>query len=183
MIADRGIEATRTADIARQAGVSAGTVHYYYDAKDDLLLEATRQNIDSFHHWLVNRLAAIDDPHDRLEFAVRATLPDEDLDAGWVVLLQFWSRAIYHHPLRALAALFQERARALYISLLDAGRQAGAFQMTESSETVARSLMAMIDGLSFQVILGDPSLSARQAEELCLAYVRTATGDRRSGAK
>ena len=177
VIADRGIDATRTADIARHAGVSTGTVHYYYDAKDDLLLEATRQDIDSFHRWLVDQLGALDDPLARLEFAIRATLPDENADPGWIVLLQFWSRAIYHHPLRTVAALFQERARGLYTSVLEDGRRRGAFRMTESSESVARSLMAMIDGLSFQIILGDPALTVRHAEQLCLAYVRDATGN------
>jgi AcrR family transcriptional regulator len=176
VIAERGIELTRTADIARRAGVAAGTIHYYYDAKDDLLLEATRQDIDAFHHWLVDQLGTIEGPLERLRYAVHATLPDEQGDPGWTVLLQFWSRAIYHHPLRAMAALFQERARALYVSLLEDGRRQGVFRMTGSSESVARSLMAMIDGLSFQIILGDPSLTAHHAEQLCMEYLCAVTG-------
>src|SRR3954454_9790421 len=39
-ILDRGFPATRIADIAAAAGVSTGTVHYYYATKDEVLVAA-----------------------------------------------------------------------------------------------------------------------------------------------
>src|SRR5919202_6989643 len=41
-ILDRGFPATRIADIARAAGVSTGTVHYYFATKDEVLVAALK---------------------------------------------------------------------------------------------------------------------------------------------
>ena len=41
-IARQGAEATRIADIAAEAGTSTGTVHYYFETKDDVLLAALK---------------------------------------------------------------------------------------------------------------------------------------------
>lgn len=175
-LARRGADGTRTSDIAREAGVAAGVIHYYFGSKDELVLEATRDEIDRFYHWLVGRLAELDDPLEKLLSAVRLTLPDDGGDPGWIVLYQFWARAIYSPPLAALAALFQERARALYVAILEEGQTAGRFRLESDAESVARSLMAMIDGLSLQVVLGDRSLPVDKAERLCVAYARRAAG-------
>src|SRR5581483_3035441 len=41
-IVERGYSEVRVADIARAAGTSTGTIHYYYDSKDAVLLAALR---------------------------------------------------------------------------------------------------------------------------------------------
>lgn len=173
-LAQHGTGGTRVSGIAAAAGVSTGSVSYYFPSKDDLLLEATRRDIDDFYHSVVERLREMDDPLEKLEAMIRWTLPDENGHAGWVVLFQFWSRAIYNAPLAALAALFQERARLLYMSVLEEGQARGVFRLVSDAETVARSLMAMIDGLSFQIILRDPTLTVAEAEQMCLEFVRRA---------
>ncbi len=170
------------AGIAAAAGVSVGSVHYYFPSKDDLLLEATRRDIDDFYHWVVEQLGDVADPLQKLESVIRWTLPEENVHAGWIVLFQFWSRAIYNTPLAALAALFQERARALYVSILEEGQDRGVFELESDAETIARSLMAMIDGLSFQIVLRDPSLTVAEAEQMCLDFARRAVGVTSSGA-
>ena len=48
-----GFGSTRIADVAREAGTSTGTVHYYFETKDDLLVAALR--------WANTR------PYDRLD--------------------------------------------------------------------------------------------------------------------
>jgi AcrR family transcriptional regulator len=175
-LARRGLQGTRTSDIAREAGVAVGSIHYYFATKDELILEATRWDIDRFYRWLVDELADVDDPLERLLSAIRWTLPDDSGDPGWVVAFQFWARSIYSPPLAALSALLQERARTLYVTILTDGHDAGRFTLRSDAESVARSLMAMIDGLSFQVILKDPSLTAADAERLCVDYALMAVG-------
>src|SRR3954452_22718754 len=49
-ILDRGFPATRIADIAAAAGVSTGTVHYYFATKDEVLVAALK--------WASGRLFA-----------------------------------------------------------------------------------------------------------------------------
>ena len=42
VIVRRGVDATRISDIAREAGTSTGTVHYYFETKEDVLLAALK---------------------------------------------------------------------------------------------------------------------------------------------
>src|SRR5687768_7084366 len=49
-ILERGFPATRIADVARAAGVSTGTVHYYFETRDEVLIAALK--------WATDRLFA-----------------------------------------------------------------------------------------------------------------------------
>ena len=42
VVSDRGFRELRIVDVARKAGYSTGTVHYYFDSKEELLREAFR---------------------------------------------------------------------------------------------------------------------------------------------
>src|ERR671922_1135156 len=56
-ILDRGFPATRIADVAAAAGVSTGSVHYYFATKDEVLVAALK--------WASGRLfARIEQPGD-----------------------------------------------------------------------------------------------------------------------
>src|SRR5262245_39177092 len=66
VFAERGYFNAQVADVARAAGVAAGTVYLYFHSKDDLLasiFEKTMQ--DAFDEWKAT-LAAVDDPAERL---------------------------------------------------------------------------------------------------------------------
>lgn len=43
VLAERGYDATTVKEVAREAGVNQGLVHYYFGSKDALLLEVTRE--------------------------------------------------------------------------------------------------------------------------------------------
>ncbi|HET7928729.1 MAG TPA: helix-turn-helix domain-containing protein, partial [Actinomycetota bacterium] len=46
VIVDRGLANTRMSDIAERAGMSAGHILYYFESKDDLLMELLRWSED-----------------------------------------------------------------------------------------------------------------------------------------
>jgi AcrR family transcriptional regulator len=46
LIVQKGVDNTSLADIAKQAGISKGTLYYYYSSKNDLIFDITVQHID-----------------------------------------------------------------------------------------------------------------------------------------
>jgi AcrR family transcriptional regulator len=176
VLVERGVEDTRIVDIGRRAGVAASLVSYYFPNKDDLLLEATRFGIDRFFTDRAAALARIEDPLDRLEHAIRWALPEGHRDGDWIMLLQFWTRAIYRPSLQTVAAMFQTRARGMYVSLVESGTASGRFRPVSSSEAIASTLIAAIEGLSIRILLRDPALDVPGMEALLIDYARLAVG-------
>ena len=176
-LARKGSEATRLADIAREAGVATGLVSYYFPSKDDLLLEATRSCIDGFYSEREEAVARVEDPLEKLELAVRLALPEGPDDGDWIILVEFWTRALRSVPLATVASLFQARSRGLYVAILEEGAARGRFTLAADADSLARSLTAMIEGLALQVILKDPSLDAATVERLALGYARQVVGE------
>ena len=73
-ILDRGFPATRITDIAAAAGTSTGTIHYYFETKDEVLVAALK--------WAGERLfarvedpAAGGDPATRMGHLLRVSVP------------------------------------------------------------------------------------------------------------
>lgn len=176
VMAERGVEATRISDIARRAGVAASLVTYYYPSQEDLHLEVTRFAIDRFFTDRAAAMARVADPLERLELAITWTLPDSNDDGDWRILLQFWHRAIYRPSLQTVATMFQTRARGMYVALIEAGAATGRFHPVASSEAIASTLIAAVEGLAIRILLHDPDLDLSQMERLLHDYVRLAVG-------
>lgn len=176
VIVERGSHGVRLADVARRAGVAPSLVSYYFEDRDDLLLDATRFGIDRFTEQRASAIARIEDPLAQLEEAIHWAVPDGSRDADWIILMEFWARGIRRSSFQTVAAMFQTRARTLYASIIEAGRTSGRFSPVAPSEELAASLVAMIDGLSARVILMDPAITPEDVERLVLAYARLAVG-------
>jgi AcrR family transcriptional regulator len=46
LIGEKGVEGTSLADIAREVGISKGTLYYYYSTKNDLIFDITKEHVD-----------------------------------------------------------------------------------------------------------------------------------------
>ena len=81
VISERGVEATRIADVAERAGTSPPAVLYWFDSRDELLGEALTFAEDGFYERFSERLAGLADPRDRLLALIDASVTGED----WVL--------------------------------------------------------------------------------------------------
>lgn len=46
LIGEKGVEGTSLADIAKEVGISKGTLYYYYSSKNDLIFDITKDHVD-----------------------------------------------------------------------------------------------------------------------------------------
>ncbi|MEW6143952.1 MAG: TetR/AcrR family transcriptional regulator [Thermodesulfobacteriota bacterium] len=68
----KGITATTTKEIARDAGVSEGTIYNYFESKSDLAYKLFVRYMDAFRDELSEKTAPAPGPAEKLSAAVRA---------------------------------------------------------------------------------------------------------------
>jgi AcrR family transcriptional regulator len=163
VISERGVEATRIADVAERAGTSPPAVLYWFDSRDELLGEALTFAEDAFYERFSERLAALADPRARLLALIDASASGED----WVLWVELWTRALRDERLREARQRLDDRWRAQIATIIADGVEAGVFADTDP-ENVALELAALIDGLAVQVTLGDRLVSAALMRAVCL---------------
>lgn len=187
-IVRRGFEATRISDIAREAGTSTGTVHYYFETKEDVLLAAlrwaNRLPYGSIDQALrtdgddVRRLATL------LEFGV--PYPGRPRDE-YVLLIELWSRILHEPELVRDGEDLSSRWRGYFFEIIRRGTENGAFRPVADPDVVAERLIALVDGLSFKAVLGYRWMPAERMRALVYDFaaeqlgLETAELERRAG--
>jgi AcrR family transcriptional regulator len=152
-ILERGFPATRIADVARAAGVSTGTVHYYFDTRDEVLIAALK--------WASARLfERVEQPGDdppalRLARLLRLSVPYPGPSRDeYVLWLELWVRALHQPELLPQCEAFSSQWRGLFRDVVRAGAESGGFTPAADPDEVAERLVAFIDGLGFETTLG-----------------------------
>src|SRR5689334_20837659 len=92
LIAERGFNDTRIADVAQRVGASPALVIYYFGTKDSLLTEALRWSERSFYAATEEMLASTTHLRARLETLVDWTLVEDKQEAAgeWGLWFDLW---------------------------------------------------------------------------------------------
>ena len=155
-LAERGFEATRIADIARGAGVSTGTVHYYFKTKDDVLLAALRWANETPYERLETALAEEGDPVSQLAVLIDVAVPYPGwLREQYLLWIELVSRVLRGPELRPESRKVGVRWRRYFQEVIEEGERVGAFQPVAPAGEVAERLVGLADGLAFKALAGD----------------------------
>jgi AcrR family transcriptional regulator len=164
VICERGLAATRIADIAERAGTSASGVLYWFATKDELLAEALTADEERFNEYVTQRLVGLRNPSAKLLVLFEACVEDYD----WSLWIEVWSRALHDDATRAARQRFDDRWREMIARVIRSGQASGEFARTHNPEQVALTLATLIDGLALQVTLRDPLITSGQMLETCV---------------
>lgn len=178
-IAARGIDRLRIKDVAEEAGLSPQSVLYYYPELDGLVDEALQHTLERFAERRREAVDGDDDPRRALVATIAAGLPEGPDDEDLRVL---YEAAGYFRDNPALGALMRSvtgRQVEIYRRLLELGEAHGHFTLADSSEAVARNLVALEDAYGLYIIGGAPI--AGEAFRLILSFASMATGCRLQG--
>ncbi|WP_443059109.1 TetR/AcrR family transcriptional regulator [Streptomyces sp. NBC_00388] len=168
-IAENGLAALTMSALAERLGTSGGHILYYFGSKDRLLLEALRWSEDALTAERRALLAGRTATAGRLDRFLRMYLPKGARDPRWMLWIELWARAGSNEQLRAA----QEELDRGWQEDLEAVLSEGAAQQHFAIEDVpgrAGELLALLDGLSTRVALGQRGADRRAA----LASARSA---------
>ncbi|WP_455361429.1 TetR/AcrR family transcriptional regulator [Streptomyces sp. SYSU K21746] len=171
VIADNGFRALRIADVAKEAGLSSGIVHYYFTNKRDLVHAAFEQNVARSFARRMAILESDDDEVAKLRALVDAYLPEDDETVeSWHVWAELWVEAIHDADLQELNDRAYGEWRRIVAGMVRDGQAAGRIDDGDAVET-ANLLVAMLDGLALQVLAGSRNMTLARMRAACQSFV------------
>lgn len=170
VVAKKGYEATTIRDVAGAAGVSTGTVNYYFAGRDDLLRSALVEVSHRFQQRIERATAGLG-PRDVLDRLIDLSTPStpEQIDAQ-IVWGEFWAQAARDEELRALHETLYDGWRKLIAKTVLAGIRQGAFREVDAT-LWSRQFAALVDGLALHVLLHPRSVRPRDMARACRDHV------------
>jgi AcrR family transcriptional regulator len=175
----RGAAASTFDQVAREAGVSRGLLHYYFGSKERLLVEVVRHDCEVRNGAMDERLArahSIDEIVDALVVGLNEFLEDDA--GGQAVIYEMLSASRHSEEIRAELAELYRQWRERLAGWLRQKERDGVVRLKADPEAVASILFALGDGFGIQV-LSDPDLDRQGSFELGVATARRLLGDER----
>ena len=159
----------------RAAGVSTGTVHYYFDTRDEVLIAALK--------WASARLfERVEQPGDdppalRLARLLRLSVPYPGPSRDeYVLWLELWVRALHQPDLLPQCEAFSSQWRGCSATSSAPAPSGGDFTPAADPDEVAERLVAFVDGLGFET-------DARLPLDVARAHARPPDRVRRRAAR
>lgn len=173
VIARRGLDRTTLREVARIAGVSTGSVNYYFRNKKALLLETVTFVSERFEGRCRRVLASKPKGRERLAAFIRTLIArSEENDEAWRVWLAAWSEASRSTAVREVVQYHRDLSHKLILEILS--------DMTEDESPdednirlLAEEFDAYIDGWAMHGVTGERELPAKRAEESLIYLVET----------
>ena len=172
VISERGIAATRIADVAVRAGTSPPAVLYWFDDRDKLLNEALAFSEDRFYDSLTERLAELNAPGERLRLLFEASVADPD----WTLWMELWTHALRDGQAQETRKRLDDRWRREIATHVREGQATGEFDASSDPGEVSLLLASLFDGLALQATLGDPEVGPERLRELTFDAVERFLG-------
>lgn len=158
-----GLRSLSLTDVAAQAGLSRGTVLYYYEDLDALLAEVHAAGVARFCDARDELIAATDGPSGQLAVAITAGLPTGPDDALMRLLYEFdflAGTSTLHDELVQKMYLLQVQT---YRNILDAGIADGSFTPNLDTEQLAMTFVALEDAYGLHIVAGNALLTVDAA--------------------
>src|SRR3954447_10118995 len=152
VFAERGYFNAQVADVARAAGVAAGTVYLYFKSKDDLLISIFERSMrDGLAH---SRAAVADlgDPRERLQRLARAHLARLGSDRKLAIVFQVELRQSTKFMERFSSTLLRDYLGLIREAIAD-GQRAGMFRADIKPTVAAKMLFGPLDEMATNGIL------------------------------
>src|SRR5687767_223116 len=135
--ADRGFFNAQVADVARAAGVAAGTVYLYFRSKDDLLIQVFERTMREAFAEVRAAASDVRDPAERLRLLARLHLARLGRDRNLAIVFQVELRQSVKFMERLSSSLLRDYLGHIRSAFAD-GQSAGVFRPDFNPTTAAK---------------------------------------------
>jgi AcrR family transcriptional regulator len=154
---ENGFHQTGMADIVRRSGMSHGAVYGYFQSKDDII-EALADDRHVGEALLNSVVEQEEDPIEAIHALVRAyahwlIAPDGELTRR--VGVHGWAEALRSNRVHARVIEGIDVPRSMIADLVGKAQRAGRLSSDLSAEAIARTFIALFQGLVLQVAWGE----------------------------
>ena len=152
VFADRGFFNAQVADVARAAGVAAGTVYLYFRSKDDLLVSIFERTMrDALAEGRAS-VADVTDPRERLRRIARVHLARLGRDRNLTAVFQVELRRSTRFMERCSSTLLGDYLGLIRRAIVD-GQAAGLFRDDLNATVATKMFFGALDEMATNWIL------------------------------
>ncbi|MEV0585938.1 TetR/AcrR family transcriptional regulator [Nonomuraea sp. NPDC050310] len=175
-VVERGLLGLRLRDVSEEAGMSPGSVLYYFPGLTDLLREVHREAVERFCTAREEAVREEPDPGRKLAAMIDSGLPGDPRDELCVLLYELGAIARRDAGCAAEYIRLYERQVGIYVAILEAGAATGRFALTGDAVVIARNLVTLEDGYGLHATMAVPTVTPAQAAAQIRAYAAGVTG-------
>lgn len=176
VIQERGIDDLRILDVAEAAGVSTGTIHYYFDDLDGLMGAIHLTAVNRFISERQSAIATLDDARDQMTAMIRGGVTLSPDDAVTVAAYQVGVTRRTNPSQVQLRSSYNDQQVTLYVGILARGVGQGHFSLAAPAPDIAQNLVALEDAYDLHIISRTAALPPDRCLDLMFGYARSATG-------
>jgi TetR/AcrR family transcriptional regulator, fatty acid metabolism regulator protein len=178
VFASRGFFTAQVADVARAAGVAAGTVYLYFDSKDDLLVSIFERTMRDAIAEGRTAVAPIRDPVEQLRAVARVHLDRMGRDRSLAVVFQVELRQSTKFMERFSSTLLREYLGVIRAIIVE-GQKTGVFRKELNATLAAKLFFGGLDEMATNWILSRRKYTlASEADAIVDLFVHGAVGPR-----
>jgi AcrR family transcriptional regulator len=167
VVVERGLANTRMSDIAERVGMSAGNILYYFESKDDLLMELLMLSEDRLLGRALEEFERLPSHTERLRRVTELAVPSGPSDPGWILWLEVWSLSPHDERIGRGHADLDRRWIEFLTELVRSGQEAGEFSADTDPADFAVRYGAMMDGLAIKVVAGINGMDVERLLATC----------------
>jgi len=171
-VAARGAAGSTFDQVAREAGVSRGLLHYHFGTKERLLAEVVRRDSEIRLEHLASELDSATTVTEVIDVLVHSLEDLVERDPGFVALMfELFTSGRRNPEIAAEFAALQRATRTHVAELLAARQREGVIRLADEPEAVAAVLLSLADGLALR-LLGEPEHDHRATLAAATAAAR-----------
>jgi TetR/AcrR family fatty acid metabolism transcriptional regulator len=152
IFAERGYFNAQVADVARAAGVAAGTVYLYFRSKDDLLVSIFERSMREGLAGSRAAIADLPDPPERLRRLARGHLARLGSDRNLAIVFQVELRQSTKFMERFSSTLLRDYLGLIREAIAD-GQRDGLFRTDINPTSAAKMMFGALDEMATNWIL------------------------------
>lgn len=144
-ISEDGFDHLSMRGVAERAGVPLGSLHYYFNSKDEIIAAALARSVEGLAEGIIGETDPVASPLDRLRQLAEVTVPALCADPATIpVYIGFWSWCQRDPARRELYHAIAVGLRGRVVALLDEGRRRGDFGVEDSAAAATVVVSALL---------------------------------------
>ncbi len=165
VVAQKGYNDFTIKDIAEEAGLSTGLVHYYFKNKEDLLFKLLKEMNANLRDNLKKALTDLTEPKDKLmAFCDEAFELVDKEKAYFYVLIDFWAQMNHDNRIRQANVKLFQSYRDEISSIIEEGIAKGVFTAIDVKFTSV-IIISLIQGTIIQYVIDNGAFDYRELKE------------------
>lgn len=158
-------------DIAKEAGLSTGLVHYYFKNKDDLLLNLLKEMNQNMNKYLYKSISDLENPLEKLNMFITQAFDLVNTEKDYFyVLIDFWTQINRNDRIKKANIKLFQSYRDECRKILEEGMEKGTFKKLDVNYLSAL-IISMIQGMIIQYVIDKSAFDYNDYCERTIDYI------------